>query len=165
MEFPAQALLSRRMFMFGSPECMQVNSQDARFCGMLLERIMEGRTDLVFEYLAEGHAATDDALDGVSSLQWCSYNGDVSAMKFLSQGARIESLWENLGLIGACSMDTGGSPNSCLRTALIQIEPPSRVSRPAASCGTAAPRARLRCTAPPLSAMKRRSRCCSTPGP
>lgn len=49
----------------------------------MLEEIANGRTDLVFEYLAEGHAVTSADEDGVSLIQWCAYYGDVSAIKFL----------------------------------------------------------------------------------
>lgn len=68
----------------------------------MLQEITNGRTDLVFEYLAAGHAAetTDD--DGVSLLQWCAYYGDVSAMRFLlSQGAKLESLGDDYQLNAA----------------------------------------------------------------
>jgi ankyrin repeat protein len=59
----------------------------------LFDRIAEGRTDLVFDHVAAGHAATAVDKDGVSLLQWCSYYGDVSAMKFLvTQGASLQSL-------------------------------------------------------------------------
>jgi ankyrin repeat protein len=69
----------------------------------MLDEIVDGRTDLVFEYLGQGHAATLADKDGVSLLQWCAYYGDVSAMKFLlANGARIDVLGEDLGLIGAC---------------------------------------------------------------
>ena len=69
----------------------------------MLDEIMEGRTDLVFEYLAAGKPADAKDADGVSLLQWCAYYGDVSAMKYLLEnGARIESLGENLGLDAAC---------------------------------------------------------------
>src|SRR6476660_9833911 len=58
-------------------------------------RIADGRTDLVFDYVAAGHAATSADKDGVSLLQWCSYHGDVSAMKFLvAQGESLQSLGE-----------------------------------------------------------------------
>ena len=68
----------------------------------MLEEIMEGRTDLVFEYLAAGNPADAKDGDGVSLLQWCAYYGDVSAMKhLLANGASIESLGENLGLDAA----------------------------------------------------------------
>ncbi len=69
----------------------------------MLNRIVDGRTDLVFDYLSAGHpaTATDDA--GVSLLEWCAYYGDVSAIKFLlSQGAALEALGVNLDLNGAC---------------------------------------------------------------
>jgi ankyrin repeat protein len=69
----------------------------------MLDEIMEGRTDLVFEYLAAGKPADAKDADGVSLLQWCAYYGDVSAMKYLlEKGARIASLGENLGLDAAC---------------------------------------------------------------
>lgn len=69
----------------------------------LLERIVDGRTDLVFEYVAEGRPATAADKDGVSLVQWCAYYGDVSAIKFLlANGATLDSLGDNLGLIGAC---------------------------------------------------------------
>jgi ankyrin repeat protein len=69
----------------------------------MLEKIADGRTDLVFEYLAEGHGA--DATDGagVSVIQWCSYYGDVSAIKFLlANGASLNALGDDFGLIAAC---------------------------------------------------------------
>jgi ankyrin repeat protein len=68
-----------------------------------IDEIAEGRTDLVFEYLAGGHSAeaTDD--DGVSLVRWCAYYGDVSAIKFLlAKGATLDSLGEDLGLLDAC---------------------------------------------------------------
>ena len=69
----------------------------------MLDEITDGRTDLVFEYLAGGNSASSCDEDGVSLLQWCAYYGDVSAMKhLLANGALIESLGENLGLDGAC---------------------------------------------------------------
>ena len=65
--------------------------------GALLHEIKDGRTDLVFEYLAEGHAADP------SLLQSCAYYGDVSAIKFLlTRGASLDWLGENLDLNGAC---------------------------------------------------------------
>ncbi|PWT84922.1 MAG: hypothetical protein C5B58_03920 [Acidobacteria bacterium] len=68
----------------------------------LLERITEGRTDLVFEFLSEGNPATFADPDGVSLLQWCAYYGDVSGIKYLlSKGATLRSLGEDLGLNGA----------------------------------------------------------------
>lgn len=67
----------------------------------MLERIADGRTDLVFEYLAQGHAA-DSVHAGVSLMQWCAHHGDVSAIRFLvSRGATLNSLGDNLDLNGA----------------------------------------------------------------
>ena len=69
----------------------------------LLQKIAEGRTDLVFEYVAEGHDPRAADADGVSLVQWCAYYGDVSALKFLlANGASLEALGENLDLNGAC---------------------------------------------------------------
>jgi len=70
---------------------------------MTFSRFVYGRTDLVFEILAEGHPAPAVDSDGVSLIRWCAYYGDVSAIRFLlSQGEKIEPLGENLDLNGAC---------------------------------------------------------------
>jgi ankyrin repeat protein len=69
----------------------------------LLDAIVDGQTDLVFDYIAEGHPVSSKDADGVSLIQWCSYYGDVSAIKYLLlKGEAIESLGEDLGLNGAC---------------------------------------------------------------
>lgn len=63
------------------------------------DRIRDGRTDLVFEHLAEGHPATEADANGVRLVQWCAYYGDVSAIRFLiGQGETLASLGANLGL-------------------------------------------------------------------
>jgi hypothetical protein len=49
----------------------------------ILDQIADGRTDLVFDYISEDHAATSTGKNGVSLLQWCSYYGDISAIKIL----------------------------------------------------------------------------------
>ena len=68
----------------------------------MLERITNGRTDLVFDYLAAGHKATATDDDGVSLIQWCAYYGDVSAIKFLlAKGAKLTALGDNFDLNGA----------------------------------------------------------------
>jgi uncharacterized protein len=68
----------------------------------MLERIADGRTDLVFDYIAQGHAADSADARGVSLMQWCAYHGDVSAIRFLlSQGASLDPLGVNLDLNGA----------------------------------------------------------------
>jgi ankyrin repeat protein len=68
----------------------------------MLDRITEGRTDLVFDFIAQGNPATAEDAQGVSLMQWCGYYGDVSAVKFLlSQGASLRSLGTNFDLNGA----------------------------------------------------------------
>lgn len=69
----------------------------------MLDRIADGRTDLVFDYLSGGHAASSTDSNGVSLIKWCAYYGDVSGIKFLlSNGESVTSLGDNLGLNGAC---------------------------------------------------------------
>ena len=69
----------------------------------LLDQIVDGRTDMVFEYLAEGHAAHSVDPDGVSLIQWCAYYGDVSAIKLLlANGESLSALGDNYGLDAAC---------------------------------------------------------------
>src|SRR5262245_14972393 len=68
----------------------------------MLERIADGRTDLVYDYLAQGHPAPAADVNGVSLMQWCAYYGDVSALRYLpSQGASLDALGENLDLNAA----------------------------------------------------------------
>ena len=68
----------------------------------MLERIADGRTDLVFEYVGGGGAATASVRD-VRLIQWCAYYGDVSAIRFLlANGECPEALGENFDLNGAC---------------------------------------------------------------
>jgi ankyrin repeat protein len=68
----------------------------------VLDRIADGRTDLVFDYLDAGHAASTRDEQGVSLLAWCAYYGDVSAIRYLvSRGESLASLGENLDLNGA----------------------------------------------------------------
>jgi len=65
----------------------------------MLERIVDGRTDLVFEYLAHGHPANTADNDGVTLIRWCAYYGDVSAIRFLlAHGESLASLGDDLGL-------------------------------------------------------------------
>ncbi len=68
----------------------------------MLSLIINGRTDLVQEYLAQGNPPGSKDANGVSLIQWCAYYGDVSAVKLLlSRGERLQSLGENLDLNGA----------------------------------------------------------------
>jgi uncharacterized protein len=95
----------------------------------LLDQIADGRTDLVFEFLSEGHAANSTDRDGVTLIQWCAYYGDVSAMKFLlANGASLDSLGDNLGLIGACF-------HGHWRLCQFLIERGANVDRPAPDTG------------------------------
>ncbi len=68
----------------------------------MLKRITDGRTDLVFEYVASGNPANSTDGSGVPLIRWCAYYGDVSAIRFLIAGGEsLESLGENVGLNGA----------------------------------------------------------------
>jgi len=67
----------------------------------MLKQIADGRTDLVFEYLAQGHTADSLGEGGVLLTQWCAYHGDVSAIRYLvSHGASLDILGPNLDLNG-----------------------------------------------------------------
>jgi uncharacterized protein len=68
----------------------------------VLDRIKDGRTDLVFDYLSQGHPASAQDETGVRLVEWCAYYGDVSAIRFLlASGESLGSLGDNLGLNGA----------------------------------------------------------------
>ena len=68
----------------------------------MLDRIADGRTDLVFDYLSEGHIVNTTDSNGVSLIKWCHYYGDVSAIRFLlANGESLESLGDNFDLNGA----------------------------------------------------------------
>jgi ankyrin repeat protein len=68
----------------------------------MLERIAEGRTDLVFDYVGKGHPPSSRTSDGSSLMQWCAYYGDVSGIKFLlEKGETLQSLGDNMGLNAA----------------------------------------------------------------
>jgi len=79
----------------------------------LLEELAEGRTELVFDLIAQGRPAGTKDEKGVSPIQHCAFYGDVSAIKFLWQ---MESLipWE---MIMVCTQPhttaIGASANSC----------------------------------------------------
>ena len=68
----------------------------------MLDRIADGRTDLVFEFLAACGDAHSKDPNGVSMIQWCGYYGDASAIRFLlAQGESLDSLGDNFDLNGA----------------------------------------------------------------
>jgi ankyrin repeat protein len=69
----------------------------------MLNKIMDGRTDLVLDYIAAGNSATAKDSNGISLIQWCAYYGDVSAIKFLlASGESLATLGENYDLNGVC---------------------------------------------------------------
>jgi uncharacterized protein len=71
----------------------KVKSTGDNMTNEMLDQIGGGRTDLVFDYVLAGYPATSADKNGISLLQWSSYYGDVSAMKFLlAHGASLESL-------------------------------------------------------------------------
>lgn len=91
----------------------------------MLERIADGRTDLVFDYIEYGHPVDSKDEGGVSIIQWCAYYGDVSALRFLiSQGGSLASMGDNFDLNGAafhghwqlCQflIENGADPNHTL---------------------------------------------------
>jgi ankyrin repeat protein len=68
----------------------------------MLDKIKDGRTDLVFDFIQMGNGvnSTDDT--GISLIQWCAYYGDVSAIKFLiTNGSSLDNLGSNYDLNGA----------------------------------------------------------------
>jgi ankyrin repeat protein len=68
----------------------------------MLERIAEGRTDLVFDYVKKGHPPTSKTSDGSSLMQWCAYYGDASAIGFLlEKGETLGSLGQDMGINAA----------------------------------------------------------------
>jgi ankyrin repeat protein len=69
----------------------------------LLERIANGRTDLVFDLAAlAGGAAATHGHQSAPLISWCARYGDVSAIRFLlARGGTLESLGPDLGLAGA----------------------------------------------------------------
>ena len=68
----------------------------------MLQRIVDGRTDLVFEFIAEGNDANSADPGGTPLIRWCAYHGDVSAVRFLlANGESLQSLGENFDLNGA----------------------------------------------------------------
>lgn len=68
----------------------------------LLDRIVAGRTDLVFDHVANGGSAAAADARGTRLIQWCAYYGDVSAVRFLlSHGESLDRLGDDLGLNAA----------------------------------------------------------------
>ena len=66
----------------------------------LVEPILAGHTDLVFEYIAQGHDVSSEI--GRQMLNACSYFGDVSAMKYLiAHGTPLKESVDHGGLVNA----------------------------------------------------------------
>jgi len=67
----------------------------------MLSQITDGRTDLVFDYVSEGHPARSKDNGGTALIKWCAYYGDVSAIRFLlANGESLRSLLANFDLNG-----------------------------------------------------------------
>src|SRR3989442_1365452 len=97
----------------------------------ILDRIADGRTDLVFDYVSASHAANSTDSNGVALIKWCAYYGDVSAIRFLlANGESLESLGENLDLNGA-------SFHGHWRLCQFLIENGAEVNRPLPDTGEA----------------------------
>ncbi|MDH3649005.1 MAG: ankyrin repeat domain-containing protein, partial [Saprospiraceae bacterium] len=68
----------------------------------MIDKFVDGRTDLVFELLKNGYEATSTDKHGTSLVRWCAYYGDVSAIKYLiASGASPQDLGNNYDLNGA----------------------------------------------------------------
>ena len=68
----------------------------------MITQIMDGRTDLVFDFIQQGNGARSSDRNGVSLIKWCAYYGDVSAIKYLiANGAELGDLGDNYDLNGA----------------------------------------------------------------
>lgn len=67
----------------------------------ILDRLADGRTDLVYELVPDKPATTKDR-NGTSLIQWCAYYGDVSAVRYLiSHGEHPANIGDNMDLGGA----------------------------------------------------------------
>ena len=68
----------------------------------IVERIRDGRCDLVFDLVAAGEPATADDGRGTPLIRWCAYYGDVSSVRhLLDHGESLDSLGDNFDLNGA----------------------------------------------------------------
>jgi ankyrin repeat protein len=95
----------------------------------MLERIAQGETDLVFDFVEAGNSAASRDGGGVSLIQWCAYYGDVSAIQFLLRnGESLHSLGDNYDLNGAVFH---GHPRLCQ----FLIERRADVNKPLADTG------------------------------
>jgi ankyrin repeat protein len=69
----------------------------------VLAELADGRTELVFDLIANGLAADHEDANGVSLIRQCAYYGDVSAVRYLLEhGESLRSLGDNFDLNIAC---------------------------------------------------------------
>ena len=69
---------------------------------IMLDKIINGRTDLVADLLLQGHAPNSADASGTKLISWCAYHGDVTAIRLLlDKGETLETLGRNFGLSGA----------------------------------------------------------------
>ncbi len=91
----------------------------------IFEKISDGRTDLILDYIENEGSINDVDQYGTSLIKLAAYYGDVTAIKFLiTKGAALEDLGENFDLNGAafhghwqlCQylLENGANPNSRL---------------------------------------------------
>lgn len=68
----------------------------------MIDKLTDGRTDLVFDLVEQGIDAKSTDKNGTPLIAWCAYYGDVSAVRYLlSKGASLVSLGDNYDLNGA----------------------------------------------------------------
>ena len=90
--------------------------------GGIIQKLADGRTDLVFDLVPAKISATATDPHGTPLIKWCAYYGDVSSIKYLlSHGASLEELGPNHDLNGAvfhghwqlCQylLESGADPN------------------------------------------------------
>lgn len=110
----------------------------------MIDQIVQGRTDRVFEWIEAGGdpRASDSA--GTPIVRWCAYYGDVSAIRhLLAHGETLDALGANLDLNGAafhghwplCAflIENGADPNAALpETGETPLHAAASTQRPAA---------------------------------
>lgn len=68
----------------------------------IMQRIADGRTDLVFDWISQGHSPSIADERGVALIAWCAHYGDVSAIRhLLEHGEALQALGDNFGLTDA----------------------------------------------------------------
>jgi len=67
-----------------------------------IQHVIDGRTDRIFDLLADGQPATITDDRGRPLIRWCAYHGDVSAVRhLLGHGESLDALGDNYDLNGA----------------------------------------------------------------